>query len=128
MLLLVSAFIIAAAGAVGVVWLKQQSSMTAHETKMLERKLSVLARDNAELTARVARLHTPNYLLARMRGMQLDLVPPSSGQLVWVNEERGAGDTYAGREVAMRDRNLSPFVLTLDAALTTERARERAIE
>jgi len=109
----------AAAGSIGVIWIKQQISVTAYENKKLERNLVDLQRVNSDLNAQVARLHTPNYLLARMRGMQLSLVPPSRDQLVWMDTGEMERTAYR-REVAQSRDDRSPFLLSLDVALNGE--------
>jgi len=110
-ILFTAAVVSLALGAIVVVWMKQQISVVAYDIKKSESELTVLDRDRAELSARIAQIHTPNHLLSRMRGLGLDLVPPTGEQLVWVNSpERASGN----REVALSQ---TPFLRSVDSAL-----------
>lgn len=75
-------FLVSTAGALGVVWLRQQISRTADNCMTKEKELAVLQRRNTYLQSSIAQVHNPEYL-KEQAGSKLSV--PSKKQVVWVN-------------------------------------------
>ncbi|MGE9295327.1 MAG: hypothetical protein ACQKBV_03460 [Puniceicoccales bacterium] len=72
---------VAAAGAFGVVWLRQDSAARAQATANLEQEIKHAERQNSALDARIAKAHSPQFLATRVPA---DLRPTNANQIVWM--------------------------------------------
>lgn len=96
-----------------IVWMQQQISRTADQTKRFEYELSEMVRKIDFLDERIASIHQPVVLQGKVAG---SLRPSLENQVVWVQErEMPTGRVYAVAE---------PFEVSLDLAmLSVEPAR-----
>jgi hypothetical protein len=79
--------IVSAGGGLGLVWLRQQISVTATRTQALEHEFSVLDRNIRNLDARIGELHNPNNLLRHSTALGLNIALPLEGQIVRFNRD-----------------------------------------
>lgn len=96
------------AGALSVSWLRQSISWSAQESARLEREIERQRQDNENLAARVARIHSPEYLV---RHMPAGLRPTADAQVCWLRLE--APPTVPAVEAPAR----SPLTISFDLAL-----------
>jgi hypothetical protein len=68
----------------GAVWMRQEISQTANQTRALEEKLTGVGRRLDEVNAKVAAAVNPNALLLQAKFMNLALVAPREIQVVRV--------------------------------------------
>ena len=104
--LFVLALLLSSAGALGVVYLKQQISRSASDRKHLEQDLRELERKDTFLVSKIAQAHSPEFL---KKHAKLALGPPQEQQVVWGTLE----STRSGRDDVLPQ----PFVVTFDLAL-----------
>jgi hypothetical protein len=69
----------------GAVWMRQEISQTANQTRALEEKLTGVGRRLDEVNAEVAAAVNPNALLYQAKFMNLALVAPREIQVVRVS-------------------------------------------
>lgn len=77
-------FLLSTAGALGIVWLRQQISQTAESCLEKEKELAVLQRKNAHLRSTIAQMHNPEFLIEKLNSK---LVQPNQKQIVWMNSD-----------------------------------------
>ncbi|HAV14669.1 MAG TPA: hypothetical protein DCX06_14425 [Opitutae bacterium] len=105
-LLVVSMIAITVMSAFAIVWMQQQISRTAQNSKENEAKLADTVRKLRYLDERIATLHQPVVLQGKVAGV---LRPSLDDQLVWVNEKSVA----TGRAYALS----APYEVSMDLAL-----------
>lgn len=100
--------------AMGIVWMQQQISRTAQQTKVLEADLAEMVRKIEFLDKRIAAIHQPVVLQGKVAST---LRPSLENQVVWVRErELSSGRAYAVAQ---------PYEVSIDLAmLATESARQ----
>ena len=76
-------FLMSAGGALGVVWLRQQISLSADACTDLEKSLLQAQRRSTYLQSKIAEVHNPDYLKDNI-GSKLSM--PSKNQIVWVKD------------------------------------------
>lgn len=86
------ALLLAASAGLGVVWMRQQITRTAHHVKTLEQQVAQVERSSSYLLSKIAEVHSPDFLKARTQGV---LVPPSKEQVVWAKLEKTGSDRAA---------------------------------
>ncbi len=101
---------VCAVGALGVVWVRGQIALTAEHTKGLEHRLVKTERKHQYLASRIAEVHQPSYLKARVAGV-LDV--PLEHCVVWADLPASAKET--GR-TQTKTPFVEPFTLSLDLA------------
>ncbi len=99
--------------AMGIVWMQQQISRTAQQTKVLEADLAEMVRKIEFLDKRIAAIHQPVVLQGKVAST---LRPSLENQVVWVRErELSSGRAYAVAQ---------PYEVSIDLAmLATEPPR-----
>jgi hypothetical protein len=99
--------------AFGIVWMQQQISRTAQQTKQLETELAEVVRKIEFLDERIAAIHQPVVLQGKVAST---LRPSLENQVVWVRErELSSGRAYAVAQ---------PYEVSIDLAmLANEPAR-----
>jgi len=91
--LVISMIAITVMSAFAVVWMQQQISRTAQNSKQNEVKLADTVRKLRFLDERIATMHQPVVLQGKFAGV---LRPSMDDQIVWVNERNVAtGRSYA---------------------------------
>lgn len=92
--------------AFAIVWMQQQISRTAQNTKALESDLAEMVRKIDYLDERIATIHQPVVLQGKVAG---SLRPSLENQVVWVRErEMPDGRAYAVAQ---------PYEVSLDLAM-----------
>jgi hypothetical protein len=81
---------------VGYVWYKNQIDLLGHQIKERENRLADLERQNKMRRDQLATLCSPVALDARVKKLNLGLVPPAKSQVVWMVEMPGA-EQISGR-------------------------------
>ena len=66
---------------IGYVWQKEQINSLGKQQKALENKLKRLVLENKERTKQLADMRNPEYLIAKIREMKLELAPPQPSQI-----------------------------------------------
>jgi predicted amidohydrolase len=84
--------LVAVGGSLGIVWMRTQMTGTAKHVAQMERDLRALENDNATLSARMARAHNPEFLIAHMPA---GLRPTSGNQIVWI--QTSAAPSYVAQ-------------------------------
>lgn len=75
---------VAGGGSMAIIWLRTEMSETAVNVAKLERQARLLDNENATLSAKIARVHNPEFLIANMpEGLR----PTTSRQLIWVSSQ-----------------------------------------
>ncbi|MFT4901682.1 MAG: hypothetical protein ACI81V_000957 [Lentimonas sp.] len=106
LLLMVLAMIaITVTSAFAIVWMQQQISRTAQNSKSQEIELAEMVRKLRYLDERIATLHQPVVLQGKVAGV---LRPSVDEQIVWVNERSVA----SGRAYAVAQ----PYEVSMDLA------------
>ena len=110
--------VVAGAGSLGIVYLRTQISRTATNVAKLEREARILANDNDTLSARIARAHSPEFLVRHMPdGMR----PTNSQQILWIKTNASPAYMDAARPVTVAEAEPSvhqdPAAVTFDLAL-----------
>lgn len=99
--------------ALSIVWMQQQISRTAQQTKKLETELTEMVRKIEFLDERIAAIHQPVVLQGKVAST---LRPSLENQVVWVRERELSG----GRAYAVAQ----PYEVSIDLAmLASEPAR-----
>ncbi len=80
--LIILILIVSASGGLGLVYLRQQISITATRLQVLEQELGVLDRNTRNLDARIGELHNPNNLLRHSTVLGLNITLPSEDQII----------------------------------------------
>jgi len=100
-------FFVAAGGALGVVWLRQQISTLGEYSLKYEAQLREWERKTTFLENKVARATSLEYLEGRLAAMGGGMGPPADEQVVWMAPARGpalvAGSGDAGAASARRE-------------------------
>lgn len=109
--------IVSAMGALGVVWVRQQVATTAEQTKQLEQRLAKMERKHQYLGSRIAEVHQPSYLKARVAG-KLDL--PNESAVIWADVP---SKTHLAKATPTQKPFIEPFTLSLDLAFLATAAR-----
>lgn len=105
-LLVVSMIAITVISAFAIVWMQQQISRTAQNSKENESMLAETVRKLRYLDERIATMHQPVVLQGKVAGV---LRPSMDDQIVWVNEQNVA----TGRAYALS----APYEVSMDLAL-----------
>ncbi|MDP4610753.1 MAG: hypothetical protein NWT02_06160 [Opitutales bacterium] len=105
-LLVVAMIAITVISAFTIVWMQQQISRTAQNSKENEAMLAETVRKLRYLDERIATMHQPVVLQGKVAGV---LRPSMDNQIVWVNEHNVA----TGRAYALS----APYEVSMDLAL-----------
>ena len=81
-------FFVAAAGALGIVWLRQQISSMGDYSLKYERQLTEWERKNTYIEGRVARATSLAFLEERLARLDTSLGLPDATQIVWMPPTR----------------------------------------
>ncbi len=104
--LIFTMIVVTAGSAFSIVWMQQQISRTAQNSKELESQLAETVRKLRFLDERIAGYHQPVVLQGKVAGV---LRPSVEDQVVWVQERQLAtGRTYAVSQ---------PYEVSMDLAL-----------
>lgn len=93
-------------GALGIVWVRQQTARVAARVQYLESSMEEVERRNRYLDAKIAAVHQPEYLDRRVAAR---LAPPVEHQIVWITVRKRPQWVEAVSE--------EPFSVSLDLAL-----------
>ena len=107
LVLVFTMLLVSVSGALGVVWLRQQISLSAYHCQELEQRVLEFKRKNDFLTAKIAEAHNPDFLKAHLKEQ---LSVPKHDQVVW-----------ADLRVEPFSKNIQdnqPFVLAFNLALS----------
>ena len=105
-MLVISMIAITVMSAFSIVWMQQQISRTAQNSKENEAKFAETVRKLRYLDERIATMHQPVVLQGKVAGV---LRPSMDNQIVWVNEQNVA----TGRAYALS----APYEVSIDLAL-----------
>lgn len=105
-MLVISMIAITVMSAFSIVWMQQQISRTAQNSKENEAKFGETVRKLRYLDERIATMHQPVVLQGKVAGV---LRPSIDNQIVWVNEQNVAN----GRAYALS----APYQVSMDLAL-----------
>jgi len=105
-LLIVSMIAITVISAFAIVWMQQQISRTAQNSKEQEAQLAETVRKLRYLDQRIATMHQPVVLQGKVAGV---LRPSMDNQIVWVNEK----NVESGRAYVLSQ----PYEVSMDLAL-----------
>ncbi|MEN8726112.1 MAG: hypothetical protein ABF325_11130 [Lentimonas sp.] len=105
-MLVVSMIAITVMSAFSIVWMQQQISRTAQNSKENEAMFAETIRKLRYLDERIATMHQPVVLQGKVAGV---LRPSVDNQIVWVNEQNVA----TGRAYALS----APYEVSIDLAL-----------
>ena len=104
--LILAMIAITVGSAFAIVWMQQQISRTAQNSKQLESQLAETVRKLRYLDERIAGYHQPVVLQGKVAGV---LRPSVEDQVVWVEERQlASGRTYAVSQ---------PYEVSMDLAL-----------
>ncbi len=104
--LIFSMVLVTVGSAFAIVWMQQQISRTAQNSKQLESQLAETSRKLRYLDERIAGYHQPVVLQGKVAGI---LRPSVEDQVVWVQErELATGRSYAVSQ---------PYEVSMDLAL-----------
>ena len=78
---------------VGYVWYKNQIDLLGHQIKDREIRLADLERQNKIRRDQLATLCSPVSLDARVKKLNLGLVPPAKSQVIWMVDPPGIEQT-----------------------------------
>ena len=87
--------------ALGYVWQKSQIDQLSRQIGKREMHLKELQDQNEKLRRQMAYMKSPSYLEARVKELNLGLVPPQPSQ-VWYMKEPKPEPTRQGRELTAR--------------------------
>lgn len=104
-LMVIAMIAITVTSAFAIVWMQQQISRTAQNSKQREAELAEMVRKLRYLDERIATLHQPVVLQGKVSGV---LRPSVDDQIVWVNERSVA----SGRAYAVSQ----PYEVSMDLA------------
>lgn len=99
-------FLLSTAGALGIVWLRQQISKTAESCLEKEKELIILERKNVHLRSKIAHMHNPEYLKEKLTAK---LTQPSKKQIVWMDTNQ---DKTKMRHLAAKSKDRQTFINT----------------
>lgn len=105
-LLVISMIAITVMSAFAIVWMQQQISRTAQNSKENEAMFAETVRKLRYLDQRIATMHQPVVLQGKVAGL---LRPSLDEQIVWVNEQ----NVETGRAYALS----APYEVSIDLAL-----------
>ena len=71
---------------IGYVWQKDQLVRLGQQTKLREKRLEALERQNTKLRRQLADLQSPRYLEQRIKDLKLGLVLPQAAQTTYLPE------------------------------------------
>ncbi len=104
--LILAMIAVSVGSAFAIVWMQQQISRTAQNSKQLESQLAETVRKLRYLDERIAGYHQPVVLQGKVAGI---LRPSVEDQVVWVQERQlASGRTYAVSQ---------PYAVSMDLAL-----------
>ena len=86
---------------VGYVWQKNQIDQLSRQIGKREMHLKELQDQNEKLRRQMAYMKSPSYLEARVKELNLGLLPPQPSQ-VWYMKEPKPEPTRQGRELTVR--------------------------
>ncbi len=113
-ILLIAILLTAAAGGLGLLWLRQEISQSASLMRRSEQQLAETGRRLQYVNVKIAEATTPESLKQRAQDMRLGLVAPSNLQLVRLEAPRpGLG----GQESAVAQGEQEPMFVTFELAL-----------
>ena len=100
--------VVSASGGLSLVWLRQQISITATRSKVLEQELRILDRNIRNLDARIGELHNPNNLLRHSTELGLNISFPREDQIVrFTRDERNIISSISDSEKLQVPGNLA---------------------
>ncbi len=105
-------------GSLGLLFIRQQISETASATERIQRQITDTERRIGYLDTKIAEVHQPNYLHARMDALGLQLRAPRDSEVVYIQGPRidvipTPEDVEGGRLITDRD----PFRHSIDMAV-----------
>jgi len=89
---------------IGYVWQKEQINRLGKQQKERENLLKKLVLENKERTKQLADMRNPEYLIAKIREMKLELVPPQPSQIWRLPEPLAERPVEPEPRYAARDR------------------------
>ena len=92
---------------VGYVWQKDQLVRLGQQTKLREKRLEALERQNTKLRRQLADLYSPRYLEQRIKDLKLGLVLPQANQTTYMPEP-GTDGPPAARQYASQNPIIMP--------------------
>jgi len=106
-------FLVVTAGALGVVWIRQQISTTAKSSIALEKAVIEVQRKQNRLDAKIAQIHNPDYLKKKIGAR---LVLPKKEQVVWVKSGMSKKDKEK-KYAASRPKVRQPLAMAFNQPL-----------
>lgn len=92
-------FLLSTAGALGLVWLRQQISRTAKSCIAKEKEIAIAQRKNSYLHSKIAQIHNPEYLKEQLESK---FALPCKKQIVWMNSDEVR---LKVRHLALKNKN-----------------------
>ena len=89
---------------IGYVWQKQQINRLGQQQKERELRLKRLTLDNKERTKQLADMRNPEFLIAKIKEMKLELAPPQPSQIWRLPEPPADRPPEAEPRYAARER------------------------
>jgi hypothetical protein len=89
---------------IGYVWQKEQINRLGQQQKERENHLKRLTMDNKERAKQLADMRNPEFLIAKIKEMKLELAPPQPSQIWRLPEPPVDGPPEAEPQYAARER------------------------
>jgi hypothetical protein len=89
---------------IGYVWQKDQINELGRQQKARENRLRRLTLDNKERSKQLADMRNPEFLIAKIKEMKLELAPPLTSQIWRLPEPPADGPQEAEPQYAARER------------------------
>ncbi len=113
--LVVLILLIAAAGGLGLLWMRQEISASAARIRAVETRLAEANRRLQYVNVKIAEATTPDTLKRRATELGLGLIPPARDQVVRLEAPRRAFGTEG--ETAIAASTDEPLFVTFELAL-----------
>lgn len=113
--LVVLILFIAAAGGLGLLWMRQEISASAARIRTVETRLAEANRRLQYVNVKIAEATTPDTLKRRAAEMGMGLIAPARDQVVRLEAPRRAFGTEA--ETAIASNSDEPLFVTFELAL-----------
>jgi hypothetical protein len=94
---------------IGYVWQKEQINRLGRQQKERENLLNRLTLENKERTKQLADMRNPEFLIAKIKEMKLELAPPQPSQIWRLPEPQADRSPVAEPRYAARERG-APIV------------------
>ncbi len=89
---------------IGYVWQKEQINRLGRQQKEREILLKKLVSENKERSKQLADMRNPEYLIAKIKEMKLELAPPQPSQILRLPEPLADPPSEAEPKYASRER------------------------